>query len=239
MLYELHVGTFTREGTYGAAMRELAELSALGVTTLELMPLAEFPGRFGWGYDGVGLWAPTHLYGRPDELKAFIDAAHGHGLSVILDVVYNHLGPDGNYLERFSERYFIDRYASEWGRALSFDGTDSAAVREFFSENAGYWIDEYRFDGLRLDATQSIHDASPRHVLADVTERARAAGRAQARSLYICAENEPQDGRVVAKPEAGGYGCDALWNDDFHHSARVALTGRREAYYADYRGTPW
>jgi maltooligosyltrehalose trehalohydrolase len=201
------------------------------------MPLADFPGRFGWGYDGVNLWAPTRLYGRPDELKAFVDAAHGHGLSVILDVVYNHLGPDGNYLERFSPTYFTDRYTNEWGRALNFDGPESAAVREFFSENAAYWIDEYRFDGLRLDATQQIHDASPRHVLADITERARAAGRAQARSLYISAENEPQDARVVAPTEAGGYGCDALWNDDFHHSARVALTGRREAYYADYRGS--
>ncbi len=238
VLYELHVGTFTREGTYAAAMRELAELQALGITTLELMPLAEFPGRFGWGYDGVDLWSPSHLYGRPDELRAFIDAAHGHRLAVILDVVYNHLGPDGNYLKCFSPQYFTDRYANEWGEALNFDGSESAPVREFFCENAGYWIDEYRFDGLRLDATQTILDSSPRHVLAEVTERARAAGRAQQRNIYISAENEPQDSRLVASTATGGYGCDALWNDDFHHAARVAVTGRHEAYYADYRGSP-
>jgi maltooligosyltrehalose trehalohydrolase len=237
VLYELHVGTFTREGTYAAAMRELPELRALGLTTLELMPLAEFPGRFGWGYDGVDLWSPTHLYGRPDELRAFIDAAHGHGLAVILDVVYNHLGPDGNYLKCFSPHYFSDRYENEWGEALNFDGPQSAPVREFFCENARYWIEEYRFDGLRLDATQTILDASPRHVLADLTERARAAGRAQGRNIYISAENEPQDSRLVGPAETGGYGCDALWNDDFHHAARVALTGRHEAYYADYRGS--
>ncbi|HSU41034.1 MAG TPA: DUF3459 domain-containing protein, partial [Polyangiaceae bacterium] len=199
---------------------------------------ADFPGRFGWGYDGVDLFAPTRLYGGPDDFRAFVDRAHALGMGVILDVVYNHIGPDGNYLKQFSPDYFSSRYQNEWGEALNFDGPGSAPVREFFCENAGYWIDEYRFDGLRLDATQTILDASPRHVLADVTERARAAGRAHARNIYISAENEPQDSRVVATPETGGYGCDALWNDDFHHSARVALTGRREAYYADYRGSP-
>jgi maltooligosyltrehalose trehalohydrolase len=238
IIYELHLGTFTREGTYLAAERELARLAALGVTTIELLPLAEFPGNFGWGYDGVGLWAPTHLYGRPDELRAFIDSAHRHGLAVILDVVYNHLGPDGNYLERFSSDYFTDKHANEWGKALNFDGPSSGPVREFFCDNAAYWIDEYRFDGLRLDATQMIIDDSPRHVVGDITDLARKTARAQGRSIFICAENEPQDPRFVAVTEQGGYGCDALWNDDFHHTALATLTGRREAYYYDYTGSP-
>ncbi len=237
VIYELHVGTFTREGTYVAAERELPRLAALGVTTIELLPLAEFPGDFGWGYDGVGLWAPTHLYGRPDELRAFVDSAHAQRIAVILDVVYNHLGPDGNYLERFSSDYFTDRHANEWGKALNFDGPNSGPVREFFCENAAYWIDEYRLDGLRLDATQMMLDDSPRHVVAELTARARAAGRAQGRAVFICAENEPQDPRFVADTEQGGYGCDALWNDDFHHTAVVAMTGRREAYYYDYTGS--
>jgi maltooligosyltrehalose trehalohydrolase len=238
VLYEMHVGTFTPEGTYAAAARELAELSRIGVTTLELMPVAEFPGQFGWGYDGVALWAPTHLYGSPDDLRRFIDAAHESGLSVILDVVYNHLGPDGNYLDQYAPGYFTDRYPNEWGKALNFDGDDSAPVREFFVENARYWIDEFRFDGLRLDATQSIIDQSPRHVIADITEAARRAGRQQHKRLFICAENEPQEARLAQPVARGGHGCDALWNDDFHHTARVALGGRREAYYHDYLGSP-
>jgi maltooligosyltrehalose trehalohydrolase len=238
VLYEMHVGTFTPEGTYAAAAREFAELARIGITTLELMPVAEFPGRFGWGYDGVSLWAPTHLYGDPDDLRRFVDEAHQHGLSVILDVVYNHLGPDGNYLHAFSPDYFTDRYPNEWGKSLNFDGENSGPVREFFVENARYWIDEFRFDGLRLDATQSIIDHSPRHVIADITEAARAAGRERNSAIYICAENEPQDTQLVKPSADGGYGCDALWNDDFHHTARAALTGRREAYYHDYLGTP-
>jgi maltooligosyltrehalose trehalohydrolase len=238
VLYELHVGTFTREGTYAAAARELPELARIGVTTLELMPVAEFPGQFGWGYDGVSLWAPSHLYGGPDELRAFVEAAHQAGIAVILDVVYNHLGPDGNYLDAFAGEYFTDRYPNDWGKSLNFDGESSAPVREFFSENARYWIDEYRFDGLRLDATQSIIDNSPRHVLADITEAARAAAHARGASLYVSAENEPQEVRMAEPVGQGGLGCDALWNDDFHHTARVALTGRREAYYHDYLGTP-
>lgn len=236
--YELHVGTFTREGTYTSALAALPKLAELGVTTIELMPLADFPGAFGWGYDGAALWAPSHLYGQPDELRALVDGAHGLGLAVILDVVYNHFGPDGNYLDRFSADYFTDRHANEWGKALNFDGPNSSAVREFFCANAAYWIEEYRFDGLRLDATQSIIDDSPRHVLCDITDRARAAARQQNRRIFIAAENEPQNPQVVAASEDGGFGCDALWNDDFHHAAVVALTGRREAYYRDYRGSP-
>jgi maltooligosyltrehalose trehalohydrolase len=236
VIYELHVGTFTSEGTLAAAASRLAYLRDLGVTVIELMPLHEFPGRFGWGYDGVDLWAPSHLYGAPDDLRRFVDAAHGHGLGVILDVVYNHVGPDGNYLKAFASHYFTDRHANEWGEALDFDGERSGPVREFFVENAGYWIDEYHFDGLRLDATQTIIDASPEHVLAAIGRRVRAAARG--RETLIVAENEPQEARLVRGAEAGGYGLDALWNDDFHHSARVALTGVTEAYYTDYAGRP-
>ncbi|MCA1632037.1 MAG: malto-oligosyltrehalose trehalohydrolase, partial [Acidobacteria bacterium] len=166
VVYELHIGAFTREGTLAAAAAQLKELAALGVTCVELMPLSEFPGRFGWGYDGVCLFAPTHLYGEPDDLRRFINEAHDQGLAVILDVVYNHLGPDGNYLGQFSEHYITGRYKNEWGAALNFDGEHAAPVREFFLSNARYWVEEFHFDGLRLDATQSIHDASPEHFIA-------------------------------------------------------------------------
>ena len=236
VIYEMHVGTFTAEGTWQAAARELPWLAELGVTVVEMMPVAEFPGRFGWGYDGVDLFAPTHLYGSPDDLRAFVDRAHALGLGVILDVVYNHLGPDGNYLRRFSPHYFTDRYRTEWGEAVNFDGPGSAPVRDFVTANAAYWIREFHLDGLRLDATQCVYDCGNVHVLADVTRAARKA--AAGRSVLIVAENEPQDPRLVRAPQRGGHGMDALWNDDFHHTARVALTGRSEAYYTDYRGTP-
>jgi maltooligosyltrehalose trehalohydrolase len=203
---------------------------------IEMMPVAEFPGRFGWGYDGVDLFAPYHLYGGPDDLRRFVDRAHAAGIGVILDVVYNHLGPDGNYLKQFSESYFTDKYKNDWGQAINFDGEGAGPVREFFLANAGYWIDEFHFDGLRLDATQDVKDASEDHILAAVVRRAReAAGR---RPIYMVAENEPQQTRLVRPPAEGGYGIDALWNDDFHHSAHVALTGRNEAYYKDYKGCP-
>jgi maltooligosyltrehalose trehalohydrolase len=234
--YELHVGTFTPEGTWRAAAVKLPELARIGITMIEMMPVAEFDGRFGWGYDGVDLFAPSHLYGRPDDLRAFIDAAHQAGVAVILDVVYNHLGPVGNYLRAFSPAYFSSAYDNEWGDAINFDGADSAPVREFFIANAAYWIDEFHFDGLRLDATQQIFDASAAHVLAAIGARAReAAGR---RRILLIAENESQHVRLVRPVAEGGYGLDALWNDDFHHSAMVALTGRREAYYTDTRGEP-
>ncbi len=234
VVYELHVGTFTPDGTWTAAAAQLPELARLGVTTVEMMPIADFSGRFGWGYDGVNLYAPTHLYGQPDDLRRFIDRAHAAGLAVILDVVYNHLGPDGNYLTEFSPEYFTDKYANDWGQAINFEGP--LAARNLFVENAGYWIDEYHFDGLRLDATQDVRDGSEEHVIASLALRARAcAGR---RRIYIVAENEPQDARLVRAPDAGGYGLDALWNDDYHHTVAVALTGRREAYYSDYTGSP-
>lgn len=236
VLYEIHVGTFTLEGTWEAACRQLPELARIGITVLEVMPVAEFPGHFGWGYDGVDLFAPTRLYGDPDDFRRFVDAAHSTGLAVILDVVYNHLGPDGNYLGHFSDDYFTDRYENEWGAAINFDGENSGPVREFFLANAAYWIDEFHLDGLRLDATQSIFDSSEEHVLAGMTRRVRAAARG--RSTVLVGENEPQDTRMVRPLEIGGYGLDALWNDDFHHTAIVALTGRNEAYYSDYLGTP-
>jgi maltooligosyltrehalose trehalohydrolase len=236
VLYEMHLGTFTREGTCRAAMELLPDLAELGVTIVELMPVAEFPGRFGWGYDGVNLFAPTRLYGRPDHLRALVDRAHALGLGVILDVVYNHLGPDGNYLHAFSKHYFTDRYENEWGDPLNFDGPQSGPVREFFLANARCWIEEFHFDGLRLDATQSIFDGSPRHILDELIEAVRSAE--PGRGTYIVAENEPQHARLARPRERGGYGLDSLWNDDFHHSAIVALTGRSEAYYTDYRGHP-
>jgi maltooligosyltrehalose trehalohydrolase len=235
VIYEMHVGTFTREGTWEAAARELPELASLGITAIELMPVADFCGRFGWGYDGVDLFAPTRLYGTPDELRAFVDAAHAAGIGVLLDVVYNHFGPDGAYHREFSESYYSDRYENEWGDPINFDGDGAASVREFFVANAGYWIDEFHMDGLRLDATQQIFDASPTNVMAEITQRVREAARG--RGTLVIAENEPQHVKLVRPVQDGGFGMDGLWNDDFHHSATVALTGRNEAYYSDYLGS--
>ncbi|HVF41951.1 MAG TPA: malto-oligosyltrehalose trehalohydrolase [Pyrinomonadaceae bacterium] len=231
VVYELHVGAFTPEGTFAAAARELKELASLGVTCVELMPVAEFPGSFGWGYDGVNLYAPTHLYGEPEDLRGFVDEAHRVGVAVILDVVYNHLGPDGNYLAQFSEDYFTERHRTEWGDGINFDGERSEPVREFFLSNARHWVEEYHFDGLRLDATQSIKDYSGEHILAALTREVREA--AGGRGTIVVGENEPQEARMIRD-----FGLDGLWNDDFHHTALVALTGRSEAYYSDYKGTP-
>ncbi|HEX3559115.1 MAG TPA: malto-oligosyltrehalose trehalohydrolase [Pyrinomonadaceae bacterium] len=236
VIYELHVGTFTREGTWAAAARELKGLSELGVTCIEMMPVADFPGRFGWGYDGVSMFAPTRLYGQPDDLRRFVDDAHRHHVAVILDVVYNHFGPDGNYLRQFSEDYFTDRRQTEWGEPINFDGPNSKHVREFFIANARYWVEEFHMDGLRLDATQSIFDDSDEHILAAISREVRAA--AGGRETIIVAENEAQEARLARPPARGGFGLDGLWNDDFHHSALVALTGRNEAYYTDHRGAP-
>lgn len=236
VMYELHIGTFTPDGTFDAAARELAELKRIGVTLIELMPVVEFDGRWNWGYDGVDLYAPSHLYGDAEALKRFVDTAHGVGLGVILDVVYNHLGPSGNYLPAFSDHYFSTRYKTDWGAAINYDGPESREVRAFFVRNACYWLAEFHLDGLRLDATQDIYDASPVHILAELSQRTRAV--ASPRHIVLIAENEPQNVRCLAPIEAGGFGLDAMWNDDFHHAARVALTGRREAYYTDYRGEP-
>jgi maltooligosyltrehalose trehalohydrolase len=236
VIYELHVGAFTREGTFDAAAEKLGYLRDVGVTLVEVMPIAEFPGRFNWGYDGVAPFAPYHGYGDYEAFKRFVDTAHHRGIAVILDVVYNHVGPDGAFQREFSAHYFTDRYDNEWGDAINFDGPHSAPVRAFFVGNGCYWIREFHLDGLRLDATQSIHDASERHVLAELSERARAA--AGERSILLVAENEPQDVRCVADVASGGFGLDAMWDDDYHHAARVALTGSRDGYLHDYEGSP-
>jgi maltooligosyltrehalose trehalohydrolase len=234
VIMEIHVGTFTEAGTWAAAAERLPDLVDIGVTVIEMMPVNDFPGRFGWGYDGVGLYAPVALYGEPDDLRRFVDRAHALGLGVILDVVYNHLGPDGNFLPQFGKSIFHDR-RNDWGDVLNFDEGDVAAIRRFFIDNGAYWIREFHFDGLRLDATQEIHDASPVHVIAEIAAAARAA--AGERSIILVAENEPQDSRLLAPAAESGCALDALWNDDFHHAAHVALTGRREAYYSDYDGS--
>lgn len=234
VIYELHIGTFTPEGTFDAAAEKLEHLSDLGVTVLEVMPVAECPGRWNWGYDGVQIYAPYHMYGDHEALKRFVDRAHALGLAVILDVVYNHVGPDGNYLRCFSPHYFSRRYRTDWGEPFNFDDEHSAGVREFIIGNACYWVREFHLDGFRLDATQSIFDASKTHVLAELTQRARAA--AQPRRIIIVAENEPQCSEQLLPVAAGGFGFDAMWNDDFHHSARVALTRSRDGYFHDYTG---
>jgi maltooligosyltrehalose trehalohydrolase len=236
VIYEMHIGTFTPEGTWKAAAAQLAELAKIGVSMVEIMPVADFPGKFGWGYDGVNFFAPTRLYGSPDDMRAFVDKAHAVGIAVILDVVYNHFGPDGNYLKSFAKSYFSEKYKNEWGEALNYDDADSAPVRELMIANAGSWLDEFHLDGLRLDATQQIFDDSKEHLLLAISRRVReAAGR---RETYLVAENETQEAKLVRTAGNGGYELDALWNDDFHHSATVALTGKSPAYYSDYHGTP-
>jgi maltooligosyltrehalose trehalohydrolase len=235
VIYELHIGTFTCDGTWRSAIPELKNLAELGITAIEVMPVAEFAGTFGWGYDGVDLFAPTRIYGAPDDFRAFVDAAHRGGMGVLLDVVYNHVGPDGNYLTKFSGDYFTDDHKTDWGEAINFYGQHSAPVREFYAANAAYWIKEFHLDGLRLDATQNVYDKSQDHILAEINRSARKA--ADSRGIIIVAENEPQDTKLIRSEKEGGYGFDGLWNDDFHHSAAVALTGSREAYFGDYLGS--
>lgn len=236
VVYELHIGTFTPEGTYGAAAARLDDLAQLGVTVVEVMPLAEFPGKYGWGYDGVDWFAPFHHYGSCDDLRAFVDRAHALGLGVILDVVYNHFGPDGNYVQEFSDSYFNQARKTDWGGAINYDGEGAEGMREFVVSNVRHWISEYHLDGLRLDATHAIYDDSPTHILQDIGTAAREAARG--RSVVVMAESEPQDPRIVRPVGERGYGLDHVWCDDFHHLALVAATGKREGYYTDYLGTP-
>ena len=236
IMYEMHIGTFTPEGTWRAAMKELAELTRIGITVIEMMPIADFPGEFGWGYDGVDLFAPTRLYGTPDDLRAFVNEAHSLGLGVILDVVYNHFGPDGNYLGVFSDDYLRRERGNDWGDSINFDGKNSGPVREFFITNGRYWIEEFHFDGFRFDATQSIHDESDEYIVGAIGRAARLA--AGERSIILVAENESQEAKLLWPRSKGGDDLDGVWNDDFHHSAYVAMTGRHEAYYSDYRGQP-
>jgi maltooligosyltrehalose trehalohydrolase len=235
-MYEMHIGTFTMEGTWRAAAEQLAELARIGITVVEMMPIADFPGKFGWGYDGVDLFAPTHLYGTPDDLRAFVNRSHSIGVGVILDVVYNHFGPDGNYLAVYSSDYLTRGKENDWGDSINFDGPNSGPVREFFITNGRYWIEEFRFDGFRFDATQSILDNSDEYIVGAIGRAARQA--AGARSIILVAENERQEAGLLRPRSEGGDDLDAVWNDDFHHSAVVALSGRREAYYTDYLGSP-
>ena len=234
VIYEMHLGTFTEQGTWAAAQERLTDVAALGITTIEVMPIAEFAGRFGWGYDGVFLSAPFHHYGTPDDVRRFVDAAHRLGLAVILDVVYNHTGPVGSVLHEYSDWYFSD-HESEWGRGFNLDGAHSAPVRRFLRANVGVWLEEYHFDGLRFDAVHAIVDTSPEHLIDELTRTAREA--CTTRRLYLVAENEAQDVSLLTSAAKGLAGVDSIWNEDWHHSAFVALTGRREAYFIDYGGT--
>lgn len=237
VIYELHVGTFTPEGTFDAAIGRLDALASLGVTAVEPMPVASFPGGRNWGYDGVSLYAPDASYGGPEALRRFVDAAHARGLAVILDVVYNHLGPEGNYLPAFtSGRYFTGRHHTPWGDAVNFDGPDSGPVREFVIQNALHWAHEYHVDGLRLDATHAILDDSAVHVLAEVARRVRESLPA-GRPFVFIAEDERNERLLVTPQTEGGLGLDAVWADDFHHQVRRLLAGDHEGYFADYAGT--
>lgn len=234
VIYELHVGTFTREGTFQAVVPLLDYLRHdVGVTAIELMPVAQFPGTRNWGYDGVYPFAPQASYGGPQGLRLLVDACHAKGLGVILDVVYNHLGPEGNYLGDFGP-YFTDRYHTPWGAAINYDGPDSDEVRRYIIGNALYWITEYHIDGLRLDAIHGIYDFGVRHILRDLTDAVHAQADRLGRSVLVIAESDLNDVRVIAPPEEGGYGLDAQWNDDFHHALHARLTGEREGYYQDF-----
>ncbi len=233
LIYECHVGTFTSEGTFDAAAERLGYLRDLGVTHVELMPVAEFSGVRGWGYDGVNLYAPHHSYGGPDAMKRFVDAAHGHELGVILDVVYNHLGPEGNYLAKFGP-YFTNRYRTPWGDAVNLDDADSDEVRRFFCDNALMWLRDYRVDGLRIDAVHAIFDASAIHFLEQLGAAVRELEAVVGRHFIVIAESDLNDPRIVTPREAGGYGLDAQWNDDFHHALHTILTHENAGYLGDF-----
>jgi maltooligosyltrehalose trehalohydrolase len=233
IIYELHVGTFTPNGTFDGVISRLDYLCELGITAVELMPVAQFPGERNWGYDGTYPFAPQNSYGGPDALKRLIDACHSRGLAVVLDVVYNHLGPEGNYLHGFGP-YFTDRYRTPWGDAVNFDGPGSDAVRHYFISNALYWITEYHIDALRLDAIHGIYDFSVLHILQELAETVHRQGEALKRRVHVIAESDLNDVRVINPPESGGYGLDAQWNDDFHHALHTLLTGERAGYYADF-----
>jgi maltooligosyltrehalose trehalohydrolase len=233
VVYELHVGTFTREGTFDAAIPRLAALRDLGVTAIEVMPIASFPGTRNWGYDGVGLYAPQASYGGPGGFARLVDAAHAAGLAVVLDVVYNHLGPEGNYLSDFGP-YFTDRHKTPWGDAVNFDGSDAGPIRRFFVENAVRWVTEFHVDALRLDAIHGIIDESPVHVLREMNDAVQRAARRLGRVVPLIAESDLNDRRVIDSPSAGGYGLAAQWSDDFHHALHALATGETSGYYADF-----
>jgi maltooligosyltrehalose trehalohydrolase len=233
ILYELHVGTFTPEGTFDGVISKLDHLVQLGVTAVELMPVAEFSGVRNWGYDGVDLFAPHHAYGGPAGLKRLVDACHRRGLAVILDVVYNHLGPVANYLERYGP-YFTDRYQTPWGKAINFDGPESDSVRQFFLDNAAMWLRDYHLDGLRLDAVHAIIDASALPIVEELALRVDELAEQLGRRLWVIAESDRNDPRLCVHRDQGGYGLDAQWSDDFHHALHAVLTGERHGYYQDF-----
>jgi maltooligosyltrehalose trehalohydrolase len=237
ILYECHVGTFSAEGTFDGAIGHLDHLAALGVDLIELMPVAEFPGDRGWGYDGVDLFAPHHAYGGPDGLKRLVDAAHARGLGVVLDVVYNHLGPAGNYLPEFGP-YFSPRHQTTWGDAVNFDGPGSDEVRRFVIDNALTWLRDYHADGLRLDAVHAIADNSATHICEELTAEVAALAAHACRPLFVVAESDLNDPRLVRGREAGGYGLDAAWADEWHHALHATLTGEKEGYYEDFGPLP-
>jgi maltooligosyltrehalose trehalohydrolase len=233
ILYELHVGTFTPQGTFDAIIERFEYLKRLGITVIELMPVAAFPGRRNWGYDGASLYAVQASYGGPDGLKRLVDAAHRVGLAIILDVVYNHLGPEGNYLRMFGP-YFSNRHSTPWGEAINFDGPDSEGVRRYFIDNALYWIREYHLDGLRLDAIQNIRDDSPRHIVAAINDEVQELARELGRKVCLIAETDTNDPVIVRREARNGWGLCALWSDDFHHAIHTALTGEYKGYYQDF-----
>ncbi|MGA9524513.1 MAG: malto-oligosyltrehalose trehalohydrolase [Myxococcaceae bacterium] len=235
VIYELHVGTATPDGTFEALIPKLDELRSLGITALELMPLASFPGRRNWGYDGVSLFAPQHSYGGPDGLRRLVDAAHARGLAVLMDAVYNHFGPDGNYLRCYASHYFTGRHHTPWGEGVNYDGESSAVVRELALRNAEMWIRDYHADGLRLDAVHAILDDSEVPLIQELQLRARAA--APERKIVIIAEDERNEPRLVTPVDQGGWGLDAQWADDFHHQLRRAFAGDTDGYYGDYSGS--
>ena len=237
LIYELHTGTFTPEGSFECVIPRLASLRDLGITAIELMPVAEFPGRRNWGYDGVGLYAPQSSYGGPAGLKTLIDACHRQGLAVVLDVVYNHLGPEGNYLAEFAP-FFTGRYRTPWGDAINYDGPESDGVRRFFVDNALYWLTEYHLDALRLDAIQGIFDHGARHFLRELADSFHAQASRLGRAAFLIAESDLNDVRVIAPPDIGGYGVDAQWHDDFHHSLYTAFFQDRRGYFSDFNGLP-
>jgi maltooligosyltrehalose trehalohydrolase len=231
VIYELHVGTFTRDGMFTAIASQFDHLKRIGINAIELLPIADFAGNRNWGYDCVSIYAPSRAYGNPDDLRTLVNAAHQAGLAVILDVVYNHLGPDGNYMGVYSKRYFNKRHQTPWGAAFNLDSPRVMPVRKFFVENPLYWVKEFHIDGFRLDATHAIHDASPKHLIQEITENAQAMG------AFVICEDARNERKILLPRNEGGYGCDAVWADDFHHVVRVQITNENEGYMGYFKGT--
>ena len=230
VIYEMHVGAFTPAGTFQAARERLPYLRSLGITAIEIMPLADFPGNRNWGYDGVQIYAPASCYGSPDDLRALVDAAHREGIAVVLDVVYNHLGPDGNYLSAFSPYYFHSRHHTPWGNGFNFDAEHCEPVRDYFRHNPGYWMDEFHIDGFRFDAAHEIQDDTTPHILAEMTDEIHKRGG------FAMAEDDRNEARMLTPTSEGGVGFDGVWADDFHHSVRVSLTGENHSYLGNFEG---